>query len=117
MHDKLHETATTAITYSRTVGGSTSSVVLDAGIGDSQFEQASESGVITRIESRDFLIRQVDLVLAGAATVPQAGDRIVEIQDAATYTYEALSPPGVPLYEETRHKDRFRVHTKLVDRE
>ena len=117
MHDKLHGSATTPITYSRTVSDVTSSVSLDAGIGESQFEQAAESGVITRVESRDFMIRQSDLVLFAVATVPQEGDRIVEVRNSTTYTYEVLSMPGVPLYEETRHKDMFRVPTKLIDKE
>lgn len=116
MHDKLHGSATTPITYSRTVSEVTSSVSLDAGIGESSFEQADESGVVVRVESRDFMIRQADLVLLSVAIVPQEGDRIVEVRNGTTYTYEVLSPPGVPLYEETRHKDMFRVHTKVIDK-
>lgn len=89
-------------------------VQLSATIGQTTFEQVDDHGV-TRIQSRDFLVRSVDLVLGSVAVFPLAGDRIVETDGSRTYTYEVMAPGGEPPY---RYGDQFRntlrIHTKLV---
>ena len=62
-----------AIVYSRGVD----SVTIAAVVGQTPFEQTDEYGVSHQIESRDYIVIAADLILAGLATLPQAGDVVV----------------------------------------
>ncbi|MEQ8785127.1 MAG: hypothetical protein RIC55_02475 [Pirellulaceae bacterium] len=90
-------------------------VLLCATIGKTEFEVDDGAGTIERFQSRDFLLRASDLVLAGSQTLPQAGDLIHETQGAQTFVYEVMSPGEAPPW---RYSDPFRnllrVHTKHV---
>jgi hypothetical protein len=116
LEDQRNRHMTRTVTYQR--GGD--SVELSATIGRTEFEQADEFGVIHEIESRDFLMRTADLVLAGAQTLPRTGDRIRETDLSAgqaggtkTFVYEVLAPGNEPPF---RYSDPFRrtlrIHTK-----
>ncbi|MCC6907188.1 MAG: hypothetical protein IT430_04535 [Phycisphaerales bacterium] len=111
LEDQRHQHLTRMVTYQR--GGS--EVELPATIGRTVFEQDDHVGGLTRIESRDFLIRAVDLVLAAETTLPQPGDRIIETDAVATYTYEVMAPGSEPPW---RYSDvnrlTLRIHTKHV---
>ncbi len=102
------------VTYLR----GTDSVDIAATIGRTEFEQADEYGVVHRTESRDFLVLAADLVLAGKATLPQAGDRIREAAGEQIFIYEVMAPGGEPPW---RHSDQYRrtlrIHTKHVGME
>ena len=103
-----------AITYVR--GGS--SVVLQATIGRTEFEQADEYGALRRTQSRDFLVLAKDLVLGGAAAMPQSGDRIREAEGARIFLYEVMAPGGEPPWRYSDVSRRtFRVHTKFIGTE
>ena len=84
---------------------------LRATIGKTIFETTDDYGQLTRIESRDFLIRASDLVITEQITTPEPGDLIHE----GNFTYEVMSPPGEP---EWRYSDvnrqTIRIHTKQV---
>lgn len=91
------------------------SVVLAATIGRTPFEQLDSSGVLQRIESRDFLVRAQDLVILAAEITPARGDKVQETIDGVVYTYEVLPFGGEPLWrwsDET--KITRRIHTKLI---
>ena len=94
------------------------SVDLAATIGRTAFEQADEYGVIHRTESRDFLVRAADLVLAGQAELPRAGDRIRETAGTQIFVYEVMAPGGEPPW---RYSDPYRrtlrIHTKFIGME
>ena len=111
---KLVGSAGTPVRYVRD-GGETELVAV---IGRTEFEQTDEYGGIQRIQSRDYLIRAADLVIGGAATLPQAGDRIRETVAAQTFVYEVMAPGQQPPW---RYSDPFRqvlrIHTKHVDTE
>ncbi|MCL4198852.1 MAG: hypothetical protein KJZ69_15300 [Phycisphaerales bacterium] len=111
LEDQRHQHLTRLVTYQR--GGD--EVELAATIGRTVFEQDDHAGGLTRIESRDFLIRAADLVLAAEITLPQPGDRIIEIDAIATYTYEVMAPRAEPPW---RYSDvnrlTLRIHTKQV---
>jgi len=111
LEDQRHQHLTRLVTYQR--GGD--EVELSATIGRTVFEQDDHAGGLTRIESRDFLIRAADLVLASEVTLPQPGDRIRESDSIATYTYEVMAPGSEPPW---RYSDvnrlTFRIHTKQV---
>ena len=90
-------------------------VMVKATIGKTEFEIDDGSGVIVRIQSRDFLVHTADLVLTGTQTLPVAGDLIRETQGASTFVYEVMPPGNEPHY---RYSDPFRkllrIHTKHV---
>ncbi len=114
LEDQRHQHLTRLVTYQRGVN----EVEVAATVGRTVFEQDDHAGGLTRIESRDFLIRAVDLVLASEVTLPQPGDRIIESDAIATYTYEVMAPGTEPPW---RYSDvnrlTLRIHTKHVGTE
>lgn len=112
---KRHAIATSEIVYRR----DDRAVTLSATIGRTEYQQDDGYGIITRAESRDFLIRASDLVLDGLPTLPEVGDRIEERQCDATFIYEVLPIGGSQTH--WRHSDPYRqtlrIHTKLVGEE
>jgi len=88
---------------------------VQATIGKTEFEQADESGLIHRTESRDFLIRTADLDIGSGVTLPRAGDRVREITGTQVFVYEVNAPGGQPPW---RYSDPYRrvlrVHTKHI---
>jgi len=68
-----------------------------------------------RIESRDYLVRASDLILAGAVTLPKPGDLILESDGIATYTYEVMAPGDEPPWRYSdMNRATLRIHTKQV---
>ena len=103
-----------AIVYSRGVD----SVTIAAVVGQTPFEQTDEYGDSHQIESRDYIVIAADLILAGLATLPQAGDEARETQGATVYVHEVMSPGGEPPFRLTDPgRVGLRIHTKLVDTE
>jgi len=122
------------VTYVR---GSLSASV-PATIGKTTFEEENGYGILTRIESRDYLIRAVDLVLAGfggfspeeiaALTAseleellasepakPERGDLIRETVGEKTLSYELLPLGNQPSWRwSDQFRNTMRIHTKLV---
>lgn len=86
-----------------------------ATVGKTEFELDDGSGLVVRVQSRDYLIQSADLVLGGVPSLPVAGDRIRETQGATTFVYEVNAPGNEPHY---RFSDPFRkllrIHTKHV---
>ncbi len=111
LEDQRHQHLTRTVTYRR----ASNEVELAATIGRTVFEQDDHAGGLTRIESRDFLIRAVDLVLASELTLPQPGDRIIETDSIATYTYEVMAPGSEPPWRYSDvNRSTLRIHTKQV---
>lgn len=84
----------------------TSAIEVMATVGSSVFEAASQSGVVERWESRDYIIDAVDLPFGE----PQRGDKVVETINGIAVTYEVASPRGVPLW---RYSDAFRMTARI----
>ena len=109
-----HTNLTQLVSYQR----GADSVELAATIGRTEFEQADEYGVLHRTESRDYIIRAADLVLAGETVLPKAGDQIREADGNVVHVYEVMAPSGEPPW---RYSDPYRValriHTKHVKTE
>lgn len=111
LEDQRHQHLTRLVTYQR--GGE--EVELSATIGRTVFEQDDHAGGLTRIESRDFLIRAADLVLASEVTLPKPGDRIHESDELASYTYEVMAPGTEPPWRYSDvNRATLRIHTKQV---
>lgn len=112
---KRHAIATSDVTYRR----GDRSVCVPATIGRTEYQQDDGYGIITKAESRDFLILAADLVLDGMLVLPEVGDRIDEMQCDKTFTYEVLPIGGQQT--QYRYSDPFRqtlrIHTKLIDEE
>ena len=112
--DQLKTHASSTVVYQR----GAQQVSVSATIGKTEFEIDDGSGVLQRVESRDYLIQPADLQIAGVATLPIAGDRIRETIGTKTYVYEVMGPGNEPHY---RFSDPFRrvlrIHTKHVDTE
>ena len=103
-----------AVTYQR---GETS-IDLLATVGRTVFHIDDGTGVLERIESRDFLIIAAHLVLDTEPTLPQRGDRIKETSGDKVYVYEVLAPGREPHYRfSDPYRKTLRIHTKQVDLE
>jgi len=95
------------------------SVEIEATVGSTAFDRTDEYGVVHRIESRDYLVAAADLVLAGEAVTPKAGDRITETGESRVHEYEVMGASsrggGEPAW---RYSDpqrlTLRIHTKFV---
>lgn len=108
------QAASADITYRR----GESETELTAIVGRTPFEQVNESGVVTRFESRDYLIIATELVIDDEQTLPAIGDQIREIVGNEVQVYKVLEMGGQPHW---RYSDQFRttlrVHTKHVSTE
>ena len=90
------------------------SVELPATIGKTVFKVSGDYGRFQYIESRDYLVSTVDLLLNGETTLPEKGDEIIE----SGQIYEVLAPNSEP---EWRYSDSsrqcLRIHTKHTGEE
>jgi len=111
LDDQRHAHMTRTVVYQR----GADAVEIAATIGRTEFEQVDEHGVVQRLQSRDFLLRSADLVLAGAPTLPKAGDRIRETAGAQTFVYEIMAPGSEPPWRfSDPYRKALRIHTKHV---
>ncbi len=111
LDDQRHQHMTRTVSYVR--GSST--VEVQATIGRTVFEQADEFGIVTKTESRDYLIRTADLVLDGQPTLPKRGDQIRETDGSSTFVYEVLSPGDEPVFRYSDpYRKALRIHTKHI---
>ena len=95
------------VTYSR----GSDSVEISATAGLSEQATLSPGTVITRTDSRDYIITAAELILAGAVTVPQRGDTIKDGDLTCEVTGEDDDPP---FSYTTQSRKRFRVKTKVI---
>jgi len=101
----------TSVTYVR----GTDSVELAATVGRSEFEQVDESGLIRKIETRDYLFAAADLVLGGSQATPQEGDQVLEADGPQTRVYEVMTVGTEPAWRYSDpYRNTIRVHTKFV---
>lgn len=103
LESQRHTHLTREVAYAR----GPQSLTLRATVGRTQFDLADDTGILQRIESRDYLIRASDLTFGE----PKAGDRIT---DGAVY--EVMAPGGEPpwRYSDPNRKT-LRIHTKMVE--
>ena len=88
----------------RRLGGEALSV--KAVVGRTVFRSTDESGMWTRIETRDFIVPRELL-----PSEPQVGDEV----DFLGGTYEVLSPNGEPAWRwSDPFRTAYRIHTKHV---
>ena len=68
--DQMKTHASIDVLYERGV----EQMPVKATVGKTEFELDDGSGVVVRVQSRDYLIQAADLVLGGSETLPAAGD-------------------------------------------
>lgn len=114
LESQRHQHMTQSVVYRR---GTDEKEVL-ATIGKTEFEQADDSGLIHRVESRDFLVRTEDLDLGAGRILPRAGDQVRETVGMSVFVYEVNAPGGQPPF---RYSDPYRrtlrIHTKYIGTE
>jgi len=89
---------------------------MNAQIGLTVFDEVDSDGVVSRFESRDYIIALAEFE-APITAPPQIGDTIAETQDGETYTYRVASIPGGQAYRRDAHRLRVRIHTKRISSE
>jgi hypothetical protein len=93
-------------------------VQVRATIGRTEFELDAGGPVLERIESRDYLIRARDLVLATGRITPARGDRIRELEGSTVRVFEVAAPGRRPVYRQADpYGELLRIHTNQVDSE
>lgn len=101
-----------SITYTRGIGSQTAT----AWVGRTVFTQQplQGGGVSVVFGDRDYLIPVSSLTLTDPAT-PKRGDRITEVVNGVSQTFEVIAPGGEPPW---RYADPsqtiYRIHTKRV---
>jgi len=114
LESQRHQHMTRSVVYRR---GTDEKEVL-ATVGKTEFEQADDSGLIHRVESRDFLVRTEDLDLGAGPILPRAGDQVRETVGTNVFVYEVNAPGGQPPF---RYSDPYRralrIHTKYIGTE
>lgn len=105
-----HSHMTVEVEYQR----GENALTLQATIGRTIFETTDDYGRITKIESRDFLIRACDLAIGGQLATPTAGEKIIE----GGFVYEVMSPAGQPDWRYSDiNRQTLRIHTKQTGNE
>ena len=112
-----HQHLTRTVVYRR----GTDEKQIQATIAKTEFEQADDSGLIHRTESRDFLVRTADLDVGAGLMLPRAGDQVRETVGTiagSVFVYEVNAPGGQPPF---RYSDPYRrtvrIHTKYIGTE
>jgi len=114
LEDQRTKFLTQSVVYQR----GTDTVQVPATIGQTVFQIDDGAGALLRIESRDYLIRAVDLVLGDNAILPKRGDRIRETSGTQVIVYEVVGPGDEPCWRwSDAYRQTLRIHTKQVDTE
>ena len=118
LEDQRTKHATKLVTYQRGVVGDGPSVQVQATIGKTAFDVDNGAGALLRVESRDYLVLAVDLVLEGEQTPPKQGDTIRESMGQTVMVYEVMAPGSAPHFRfSDPYRKTLRIHTKFVSQE
>ena len=112
LEDQRHKYMSRQVRYTRGV----ESILLNATIGRTVFEEQDQFGTIQRTESRDYLIRSDDLILFGEKSEPTVGDIVTEPVNTVLFTYQVMSFASEPPFRfSDPERKTLRVHTKLIN--
>jgi len=104
--------ASQSVTYCR----GDASAAVQATLGRTDYEVADESGLTVQAVATDFLVAADQIVLGGAQTLPQVGDRIRLTDGDQVKVYEVLDLAGGGHYRPSDpYGKTLRIHTKQVD--
>ena len=108
--------AAASVTYTRGSGSyALEAEGVAATIGRTVFEVTDDYGLLTRVESRDYLIDAAELEAFGE---PQRGDQIRETLGGAVQVFEVMAPSGEDHFRYSdAYRRTYRIHTKRVGAE
>ena len=102
------------VTYERGV----ETVDIAATLGATTYEVADEAGLTVQAKATDFIVSAEALLLSGAVTKPQVGDRIRVPSGTNVLVFEVLDLGGAGHYRPSDpHGRMLRIHAKQVDEE
>lgn len=123
LEERRREHMTRPVSYRRSVPGETEEeeeeileVVLRATKGRTVRQVADDEGILTRVETQDWIVAAGDLVLGGAPTLPQPGDEIVEPVDGVegggmVYRAAPIDREGCWSWHDPHTRSALRIHT------
>jgi hypothetical protein len=98
-----------------TLASGTSSSSVTAIAGQSTFPIEDSAGLLTSLQTRDYLISATDFKLNGAPVEPSVGMTITETLAGVNYVYKVISPNGEAAWRwSDPQRIKYRVHTKLA---
>lgn len=108
--------ASVAITYVRGVGSAATEITTTASIGKTVFNVENGYGVLSVLESRDYMVEAANIAALGE---PQRGDRIKQtLDDGKVHLFEVVAPNNEDVFKwHDRYRLVYRVHTKHVGTE
>lgn len=84
-------------------------------VGETEYEDVDEQGIVISGKSRDYLIAAADLVINDIAVTPQNGDEILETVGSQTFVYEVSRIPGGKHFRPSDpYGTTLRIHVKLM---
>jgi hypothetical protein len=89
----------------------TNTVTVNATLGKTEFEVEHDSGVVDRVETRDYLINAADIDFGAGPVKPQRGDKIVEVLNGTTHTRTVSVPTQGQVWSHDGFEVKLRVHT------
>lgn len=111
LEDQRRAHMTQTVTYIRGAG----SVELLATIGQTEFAAEIDGQLVTSKKVRDFLVTAADLVIAGSAIEPRAGDRIRETSEGRMLEWEVAAIGGEPPWRwADSNRLTYRMHANHV---
>jgi hypothetical protein len=113
LSQRMRGRAASPVTYRR---GEASLDGLAATKGRTTFELSDASGVLTRVDSVDFIVTAADLVLSGVITLPKRGDTITD-EDGVVHTAYPFNGADCWRWSDTQGYTSLRVHTKVTEDE
>ena len=82
--------------------------------GKTEFELSGPDGATVQYRSRDWLVYQHYLRLAGDRITPARGDKIEETVSGYIRVYEVMAPGDSPVCQSICDDTMWRIHTKRV---
>lgn len=110
LHSVRHQQMAEAVTYTRRSGGSTS---LSATLARASTEQMVEQELFVNSQFHDFIVRTVDLRIAGVFAAPAPGDRITVAATGGVYEVCELGMDRCWRYSD-EFEQAVRVHARRV---
>lgn len=112
----LHREQTRHLSQTLTYCRGDASVAICATIGRTNHELVDTSGLLTNVQSQDYLILADDLELDGEIVEPRAGDQIIEGDlSEGGRVYELMNPAGGTVWRWCdNYQTRRRVFTKFI---
>lgn len=109
----LKATNGVSVVYSK--GPGQVSGAITAIVGETEFEDVDEQGIVISGKSRDYLIAADELLINSVQVAPENGDTIVETVGSTTFVYEVSRIPGGKHFQPSDpYGARLRIHTKLM---